>query len=670
MESRTPHNKKRQFRHRKGGRGRGFSRGGRGYSRGRSRPYHRKVKSDHELVKSLQNVLRNEAIRFSLQVNYEGKVALLDLRRIPIFSEFDLTEDKIRQIVSNDSEQIFSIKQHKERGLLIGIKDTSTITYTYQKHEKMPLERFDKSWTLCHGTYFQNLKYILSEGLSCMHREFIHLSRTDSITGEKNGLRNDYDCLIYINIQTAINDGIVFYLTPDNVILTTGVEGFLTREYFHKIVGFSKSGPLHRNVLWVNKNPDILHLHEQEILIDDIPNRTFVDLINICRDGFRCERSPGDCPFFHPQPKICEYFMRNWNCFIKGCKHKHLEHCFREDVEKTDEQVRNLDDMRKQKREARLIYMENKRKMIELQNGESSYHGHNGKSSNSRDRSGRFQKPSNGSHSYQEKRRNYKQQHNSHNSSAPSSHQKRDANFEHTQKQPKRTSTNESERSSSERTQHHPPRQNRKNYRPPHSPPRQTTQQPARTQNNVIITQNVKAPVMVVGQIVNNHNGGMNPPVVLADPSNIGWNPSKQPQFPPQIAKSPVPQNARIHPGLTINPQLPRTHQVMNQGYVAYSPLNTINTQFVVLPSALPSYSSPVPNFSPSMPRYSSPVPVQQNFQYFPSYPNPAFAAPQIQPQGFPQAMNPVYVEEHLASKNQYQSRVKPYVVPRNQTGV
>merc|ERR1719483_1551965 len=121
---------------------------------------------------------------------------------------------------------------------MIGMNDRQTITYTFQKHEKMLIETPDSDWKVCHGTYFQNLKYILSEGLSCMHREFIHLSPTDSITGAQNGLRNDYDCLIYINIEAAMQDGIVFSLTTDNVILTTGFEGFLTKEYFHKILVF------------------------------------------------------------------------------------------------------------------------------------------------------------------------------------------------------------------------------------------------------------------------------------------------------------------------------------------------------------------------------------------------------------------------------------------------
>merc|ERR1719464_1836089 len=298
--------------------------------------------------------------------------ALSDLRRIPVFGDFEITEEKIKKLVQEDSEQVFSIKQSKDRGLMIGIHDQQTITYTFQKHEKIMLDAPVSSWRVCHGTYFQNLKYILSEGLSCMHREFIHLSPTDSITGAQNGLRNDYDCLIYINIEAAMQDGIVFYLTTDNVILTTGFEGFLIKEYFHKMIGFSNSGiPLHQSVLWVETNPEILSLHEEEICIDDIPNRTFIDLINICRDGFRCERPHGDCPFFHPQPKVCEYFMRNWNCFTKNCKHLHLEHCFRENVETTDQQVRDLDAMRKQKREARLVYMEHKRKMMEFQHQEN-----------------------------------------------------------------------------------------------------------------------------------------------------------------------------------------------------------------------------------------------------------------------------------------------------------
>jgi len=271
--------------------------------------------------------------------------------------------------------------------------------------------------------------------------------------------------------------------------------------------------------------------------------------------------------------------------------------------------------------------------MMELQQQDNQHH--NRKPSNSRER-GRFPKPSN-DRNYQNKR--------SYKSSPTHSYQK---NGHYQQKQVKRTSS-ESERSAS-----NPPRQNR-NHR--QRSPRQKSQS-TKTQNNVMITQNVEAPIMI-GQIVNNHHSPpMNQPVVVAD-ANIGWDPNQQ-----QIhanAKQPV----QAVQGLSINTQMPRVAHQMPMQYVAYSPISTINNQYVVLPS----YSSPVPT-------YSSPVPMQQKqYQYFPapfSPPPPImqhqqpYATPHNRPHPQPgPPVNPVYAEEAYAGKNQYQSRVKPYVVPR-----
>ena len=91
-----------------------------------------------------------------------------------------------------------------------------------------------------------------------------------------------------------MNHGIVFYQTTDDVILTTGVDGFLTKDFFHKIIGFSESGiPLHQSVLWEDTDPDILSLHEERICIDDIPNRTFiVTILFVLFDAKICKTIP------------------------------------------------------------------------------------------------------------------------------------------------------------------------------------------------------------------------------------------------------------------------------------------------------------------------------------------------------------------------------------------
>merc|ERR1719187_2883319 len=98
----------------------------------------------------------------------------------------------------------------------------------------------------------------------------------------------------------------------------------------------------------------------------------------------------------------------------------------------------------------------------------------------------------------------------------------------------------------------------------------------------------------------------MSSPVVMAADANVAWDPHQH--HIPHKGKPPM-QPGSVH-GLSINTQMPRvSHHQMPMQYVAYSPISTINNQYVVLPS----YSSPVPT-------YSSPVPMQQRqYQYFPA---------------------------------------------------
>ncbi|CAG8839621.1 6053_t:CDS:2, partial [Gigaspora margarita] len=88
-----------------------------------------------------------------------------------------------------------------------------------------------------HGTYLRNWKNIESEGLSKMARNHIHLATglfgTESVI---SGMRKNCDLFIYINLSKALEDGIRFFRSANEVILTEGVNGLLNPKYFLKVV--------------------------------------------------------------------------------------------------------------------------------------------------------------------------------------------------------------------------------------------------------------------------------------------------------------------------------------------------------------------------------------------------------------------------------------------------
>ncbi|RUS28902.1 hypothetical protein BC938DRAFT_481296 [Jimgerdemannia flammicorona] len=82
-----------------------------------------------------------------------------------------------------------------------------------------------------------------------MRRNHIHFAA--GMLGDEgviSGMRKTCDLFVHVDVEMAIADGIIFYRSANNVILTDGRDGFLEPKYFKKVVDrrgevvFPKSG--------------------------------------------------------------------------------------------------------------------------------------------------------------------------------------------------------------------------------------------------------------------------------------------------------------------------------------------------------------------------------------------------------------------------------------------
>jgi 2'-phosphotransferase len=84
-----------------------------------------------------------------------------------------------------------------------------------------------------------------------MNRQHIHLS--EDFPGSKSvisGMRANCEIAIYIDVKKAMQDGIKFYRSANNVILSPGDEnGFLKPKYFLKIVDIKTSKTFLKHLL-------------------------------------------------------------------------------------------------------------------------------------------------------------------------------------------------------------------------------------------------------------------------------------------------------------------------------------------------------------------------------------------------------------------------------------
>ena len=160
----------------------------------------------------------------------EGFVKLSDIFNSEILP-YSVPIDDIKYIVDTDNKNRFTLKETKNCFYIRSNQGHSSGSLNDNKLLTLLDEPIDGCF---HGTYHKNLNLIKNNGLSKMKRHHIHLAESETA---KSGRRFDTNVKIYINMSLAMSEGIKFYRSSNNVILTPGdSEGYLKPKYFSDIV--------------------------------------------------------------------------------------------------------------------------------------------------------------------------------------------------------------------------------------------------------------------------------------------------------------------------------------------------------------------------------------------------------------------------------------------------
>ena len=138
----------------------------------------------------------------------------------------NMTIDILKEIVETDIKNRFHLKNDKNHFYIRANQGHSTGNLD----DDIMMEIIKEPIKGCyHGTYKDKVKSIMTTGLSRMNRKHIHIAESDdSISGK----RKSADTKIYINMELAMEDGIEFYRSKNNVILTRGnSDGILLPKY-------------------------------------------------------------------------------------------------------------------------------------------------------------------------------------------------------------------------------------------------------------------------------------------------------------------------------------------------------------------------------------------------------------------------------------------------------
>ncbi|KAG0170664.1 hypothetical protein DFQ28_011220 [Apophysomyces sp. BC1034] len=184
-----------------------------------------------KLSKLLSYILRHGAIKEKLELTPEGYIRLDDLLARPKLK--GVSVEAVQYVVRTNEKQRFQLKWEDDAWWI-----RATQGHSLRQLGNMDLAPCVEALpTVVHGTMLACWRSIRTEGLKTMGRNHIHMATgLPSDQGVISGMRNASDVFIYIDMAKAIADGIQFYRSANNVILTQGVDGVLAPRYFSRAV--------------------------------------------------------------------------------------------------------------------------------------------------------------------------------------------------------------------------------------------------------------------------------------------------------------------------------------------------------------------------------------------------------------------------------------------------
>ncbi|XP_035829468.1 tRNA 2'-phosphotransferase 1 [Aplysia californica] len=157
----------------------------------------------------------------------------------------DTTIEQIQQIVDTNDKQRFTLETDNDTGRL-KIRANQGHTMQIDELELKPIVNAEEFPVVVHGTYEKNVDKILTEGLKPMGRNHVHFAAGEpGQDGVISGMRTSCTVAIYLNLQRAVDGGLKFYQSANNVILCPGDQnGVISPVYFDKIKN-RRSGKTH-----------------------------------------------------------------------------------------------------------------------------------------------------------------------------------------------------------------------------------------------------------------------------------------------------------------------------------------------------------------------------------------------------------------------------------------
>lgn len=170
--------------------------------------------------RNLSSLLRHRAADYNLIILEDGYISLNEILKVDTkkISFKNCSIEDIISIVDNDKKNRFSLITKNKIMYIRANQGHSNKVGNYIKDEMLLTPITDPMDYCVHGTSAESAVSIKKEGLKKMERKHIHFASSENA---KSGMRYNCQMLIHCDMKSAMKDGIKFWLSENDVILSS-----------------------------------------------------------------------------------------------------------------------------------------------------------------------------------------------------------------------------------------------------------------------------------------------------------------------------------------------------------------------------------------------------------------------------------------------------------------
>jgi len=199
-------------------------------------------KAHVRISKQLTQILRHSGRSEGLDIRPDGFALLDDVMQLPSMMKLKPTDEAIREIVKTSDKQRFAILQEADgRTFIRANQGHSMEGINMDELCGTPVCELQEDEVCCHGTYLQHFDSIMSEGLKAggkhgqSFRRHVHFSVRHPGETVVSGMRPNCQIAVYVDLKRAALQGIRFYRSENNVILSEGIDGAVPPGFIERV---------------------------------------------------------------------------------------------------------------------------------------------------------------------------------------------------------------------------------------------------------------------------------------------------------------------------------------------------------------------------------------------------------------------------------------------------